>query len=457
MNEAKQYPLTASQQVLVYAGKYHLGTKWMNVAAVVDFQNEIDEAKMLKAIAISLMQTPGANIRLHRNEDKSITQYFSHEIISGVELVDLSSLSSEQYEKKLESWAQTTFPNKSFDTQLVNFKLIRRPGGLCSIYLCVDHMVMDAYSIMSTVRYIMSTYKALAAGTELPKEQPSPIPMYESEMGYFRSENFKKDMAFWTRLFAEEGEPYFTSLDGKNSKHRHKQNSRVGKITIPFRTKGVHENQPISADIVSGIVALAGKWRVSPQSLYHLAYNTYLSTVCDTDDVTLPSAVARRATLTQKRAGGTMVNPVFVRSKIDRKNTSFQEGCKYVYQRTTEAYRHANLPYGMISGNNMKTFHVPAGYAYTGFSLCYQPYFSLQEDDMAISFRRLNNGDANQSCYLTIMPRDNSGEMWCNYEYMTAYYKRETILACHEFVVKFLKAALEDPDAMLADLAAKAL
>lgn len=452
MLDTTQYPMTASQQVLIFADKFQPSHAWVNIAAAVDFQNDIDEKKMLQAISISLMRTPSANIRIHKNEDKTYTQYFSHELISGIDYMDFSSLTQEKYEKTIEKWAKTPFPNKGIDTQLVIMRLLRRPDGFCTLFLCVDHMVADAYTIMNTIRYIFNTYKALVKGTDLPKELPSPIALYEAEKKYYQSEKFKNDIQFWTDYYPIDDEPYYTSLAGKKKKSGKKKDSHTEFALIPYLTKGKQTNLPIPKEIVDGVMSFAAEWRVSPQSFYHLGLYTYLAAVNEIDDVVMANAVARRATLVQKRAGGTLVNPVMVRCKIDRKATTFKDACGMVYHNINEVYRHADLPYGLASKAIGAKFGNKPGVGYAGIGLCYQPYFNLQDEDMTVNFRRLDTGYGSQACYLTIMPYDNSGALWCNYEHVLHFYSVEVIEKTHKFLVNFLHNALANPDKTLAEL-----
>ena len=453
--EVLYYPMTIGQGVLIFADKYCLIRSWMNIAAVIDIHSPIDEQLMLQAMTLTMMRTPSARLRLHKQDKKTVVQYFSDATPTGIELVDMSDLSEKEVETRLTKWAQTPFPNKSFDTQLYNVKLVKRNNGFCSLFVCFYHMEFDSYTLMTTVRYIFDVYKALSENTALPKELGSPIPMYEADDAYYHSKQYEIDREYWKGRFANGGEPQFTSLYGKDGKYNTK-NQRSGKITLIFQNKTTHDNLAIPAELTKKVRETAEAWHISQQSFYELAIRSYLSEICDTNDVTLLNAVARRAKKVQKAGGGTMVNAVNVRMIIDRETTSFREACTTVFHTLNDIYRHSNYDFSEVSKISQSLYPIKPGVGYASITLCFQPYFTLGGEDMNISFHRLNNGGASMPLYLTIMPCDKSDTLMCNYEH-TPYYSSEQVQTLHAYILKFLENATKEPDATLKELIAKSL
>ena len=456
MKEIKYYPMTTSQDLLLFADKFIFKKAWMNIAAVLSIDGEVDEQIMLQAMYLALVRTPSASLRLHKADKKTIVQYFSTALPEGLELLDYSSLSDEDFLALMEKKARKAFPHKGIETQLYDLKLISRGNNRYAIYINAHHMAFDAFAVMSLIRYIADVYAVLLHGGELPRPMGSPIPMYEAEAAYAKSDAFRKELDFWKAYYDPNDEPMYTNLYGKGSKF-HNKGKRTGIAVLPFKNKALHENLVIPAKTVSAVTELVAKWRITSQSFYVAALHTYLSMINDTNDVLTFNAVARRATLVQKRGGGSMVNTVAVRTKVDRAATSFRDACTAAHRSISQSYRSANVLFKDTSSIYLKNYNMGQTDGYAGVYVCYQPYFNMDNSSMKFHFQRLNNGGTTSCLYLTIMACDNSGDLVVNYEHAAAYYDAATICKFHDFLVKFLAAAVASPDETIESLAKKCL
>lgn len=447
------YPLSSAQDVFLFADRFMFKHSWLNIAALVELRSAVDPGVMLQAVELAMMRTPSARIRLHRTDKKTVRQYYSEKAPEGVELLDLSALTDAEFDLLAEKWAQTPFPNKLMDTQLYRIKLVRRAEEHYALYICVCHIAFDSYALMSMLEYLFRVYTALLEGTPIPREMGSPIPMYESEITYRNSPAYEEDRAFWKSKSDPSDEPMFTSLYGKDGKFNIK-GKRAGKASlVPFKTATFHENLRIPADLVEKINALAAQWRISAQCFYQMALNAYLGALCETDDVTIISTLARRATLVQKRGGGTNTDNITVRTKFPHESTPFEEACHLLSNELNACYRHAAFSYTDMDALRRESYGTTPLMVYSGVYFCYQPYFIPGTMKLDFTFRRLNNGNAATPLYMTILMSDDSGDLTVNYEVAKAYYSREQILKLHEFLLGFLTSAVDAPGKTVAELA----
>ena len=454
MSEIKQYPLTVTQQLLMYANKFIFDKAWLNVASCISINEDIDPEIMLNAIKQTMMRNEFTKIRFHKKFMGPYSLYFCDNAPEGIELVDFSALSEAELNKTLEKWARRPFAHKCMDVQMYDLKLILKADGKYCIYANFCHYGFDSYPIMQLINYISKMYVALKNGTELPPESGSPISMYESEYAYNGSEQHKADIDFWTNYFDPADEPYFTNFYGKDGKFSCK-GKRYGRTLVPFKNKSVQLNLKIPADTVNKIERFATQNRISPQSVHYLALHTYLSTKCDSDDVLGSIAVARRSKLIQKHGGGSMVNSIMVRNKIDRATVSVTDAAKQINAELNNCFKHANMMAGDVIENSQKCYNIPVGYHYFTCTLCYQPYFDTKSLSADMTFARLNNGAAPQSLYITVMACDSSGDLTVNYESAEVYYPAEVLEEYHNFLCKFLDDAMDNPDTPIGKIAEK--
>ncbi|MCQ2478529.1 MAG: condensation domain-containing protein [Clostridia bacterium] len=458
MRKKTFYPLTTSQKLLMVTDKLIFKGSWMNIAAILNIEQEIDENVMLEAIRVSMLRNPCTRIRLHKSPITRIshfignpTLYISDKEPEGIELLDYSSLSDEDFEKLAEKWAQTTFPHRGIETQLYQIKLIRRGENKHCLFVNFHHMGFDSYAIMDIIKYIGRTYAALLHGTELPKESGSPIHMYEQENAYTGSETEKKDLEFWREYYSPDDEPCYANLYGKGSKF-HIEGTRRGTVTLLFKNDSFHLNLPISPSIVSKVNKLAEEWHISQQSIHLLALHTYMGYLNETDDLLTFVALARRATLVQKRGGGTMINSVPARTKIPPETTTFKDACIATNLALNKTFRHHSTT---VFEANKIVNEAYGGSGLEGYQcsvFCYQPYFDMKDFDITYTFKRLNNGAAPVSFSITIMACDTSGGLTVNYEVMKAYYTPDMVEKYHNFMVKFLDNACDNPDKTLTEI-----
>lgn len=451
MKEIQYYPMTQPQKLILLALKYSIRKSVANICSIIDLIDPIDENRMLQAIYLTMLRIPSNRVRIRR-VNKQPMQYFATDVPSGIDLEDLSELSDEQRKAKYEKWSTTPFPHGGMDTQLYRVKLVRRSGGLHSLYFCVSHVIFDAYSLMACLKYIEQIYCALGDDSPLPKEFPSPIPAYEADYEYHKGKRYQQDLAWWREQFDPKDEPKYTTIDGPDSKECI-PNKNYGVTLRLWQTKGNQINLRIPKQLVDGVQAAATAQRVSAQCVYLLAVRSFLADICKSDDVTMMNTVARPATIVQKRAGGTMVNSVPFRTRISGE-TSFQDACMEMNRVQREIYRHGNVSSEELFEIIREQYHTPAMRSYYCVHTTFQPYFETAQNGLRFSGSRLSNGVATMPLYISIMPCDMSGDLWANYEYIVGFIKPENIHRLHAFMLAFLEQGLQQPTRSLKELSA---
>lgn len=453
MSEITYYPLNQSQKLMFFQMTKCPCKQIVNICTEVEFQEDIDQKVLMQALYLGIMRVPSASTRLHMTDKTTTMQYFSDAAPEKIEYLDYTGKTTEQLENDYKVWNGTPFPNKQMDTQLYVLKLIKKPNGKYAVYGCYSHTIFDAYSIMTTMKEILGVYKALINHTAMPADLPSPLPAYEVDYKYQNSEKHEEDRKFFDE-YIYDTEPQYTHINGKDSKE-FPQKTKYGKYYFTLKMPGDSIDLPIPRELNARITEYALANKISPQSVYLLAVRTFLSGVCDVEDVYMMNTVARRATIAQKRAGGTMINSVPLRFRFPNSIT-FADACKQVYETQCTVYRHANFDTNEALDFSNKKFNVPTLKTYHFMALTYQPFFVL-DDSVPVVFRRMPNGCETQGLYMSIMPNSADGDMICNYAYQVGFTKPESIRKLHEFLLKFTDAAIKNPDKTLSEFISELL
>ncbi len=448
MEEIKYYPLTQSQLMMFYQMKYCIRKNCVNICTEIEFQDEIDTNLMLQSLYVGMLRATAACVRLHTNPDKTVVQYFSDAAPEKIEYIDYSGITEEEYEKILRKWNSTPFPNKLMDTQLYIVKLLKKPNGKHAIYGNYCHVIYDAYSIMATFKDITSVYQALRDGAPMPAPLPSPLPAYEADYKYRESEKAEIDRKYFDEVYGDT-EPQFSTINGRNSKE-FIEGKKYGKYHYTPFMKGAGMALTVPDEVNNAATEYALANKVSPQSVYLLAVRSYLAGMCDLTDIAVMNSVARRATLAQKRAGGTMVNSVPLRFRFGNE-LSFAQGAKEIYNVQCDSYRHANYCCGDILDMINAKYKAPQSTLYAHIGTTYQPYFMIDES-INVKFRSMNNGTETQALYMSIMPCDSKGTMSINYSYQVAVVTPEKIRTFHQFIIDFIDAGTKNPEKPLSEL-----
>ncbi len=161
--------------------------------------------------------------------------------------------------------------------------------------------------------------------------------------------------------------------------------------------------------------------------------------------------VARRGTLEEKTTGGTRVHFVHFRTIMEPSMT-FYEGCKMLFDKQNELYRHADFsPMEMFEIENA-LLPVNPGQSYRTTTMTFQPVPMSVAGGSEIETRWYSNGAAPQPLYLTIMDGDGTGGLKCYYEYISNVISQERIKEMHNYMTKVMLEGAKNPQVTLQEL-----
>ena len=449
------YPLTTGQMILMYSQKYSVKKQINNVCATFRITNKPDIEILRQAIILGIMRFPCMSFRMSMQE-REMVQYYYDGFPRSIDVLHREKATDKELQEEIDRWSSEPFPYRGLDTCLYRIKLIKRADEQYILYFCVCHLIMDAYTLMRYISYVEEAYEALINGTPIPDISCRTLDLHTKDREYMESEQYKNDLEWWDKELDEE--PRFTTINGLDGTEFDPER-RTGVILRLWQVAADQMNIRIPKEVVSAAQDYAMSKRISPQAVYLLAIHSFLGEVCGTEDVMTMNAVARRATVVQKNGGGTMVNAIPFRTILPREKT-FDEGLQMIYQKQRQVYKHADAPCGTVLQNLAKKFHVKQGLVgrgYASVSLTFQPYMAGGSGALEYTFRREKNGAATIPLYISIMPYDQSGDLWANCEYIKNYIQPENVEKLIAFIIKFIDEGVKNPQKTLEELTESAI
>lgn len=120
------------------------------------------------------------------------------------------------------------------------------------------------------------------------------------------------------------------------------------------------------------LMAFCEEKQVSMTCLLLMGLRTYLQKENDEDDVSLTTTIARRATLLEKRCGGSRIHCFPFRTIVSRQDT-FLEGIYKIRDMQNQYFRHANYSPSEYYAFRKQYYNLKDGQTYEPLSLTYQP------------------------------------------------------------------------------------
>lgn len=447
--EKELYELVQEQQSVLFGMKFTKHKELMNIALEFQIDCEVDLHYLIQAINLATLRNPNNRIRIIKKNDK-FYQYFSDDAQEKIDYLEFSN--NKEYENYIKKFAQTPFKNNGIDTQLYRVNIIKKPNGKYALCGCFSHLIYDAYSSAMYYKETLEIYNALIKNEPLPKEGVSPILAYKAQEKYISSKKYEIDEKYYKQTFNTE--PQYTVLSGTSAKtFLSKKKTGLQEALIDRKFKADSLLIPIDNEFRDKVFNYAREKKISAQSLYTFACRTYLSCVCNTDDVMIDVTINKRSTLIEQKAGGTLATVIYLRTILDN-NSSFFNGLNIVNNTTLDIYKHSYYPPQEISKLQIERYKLKKSEKYSSLIFTYQPPTKLS-DEINYSLKRLPNGREWTTCYIDIMPCNSDNEYVADYSYMPKIISKKTIIDYHNFMIAFINEGIKDDTQSISDIIKK--
>lgn len=457
----EMYPLTAAQKLHFFYQKYCPKKQVLNIGTSLTIQQSLDFSALREAVYKAYARCESMRLRFAEDQEGNVWQYIADREERDIEFFDFTGWEGWAAEAKMKEW--TAIPFERFHSPLNKVVMIITPDGFQGIYLLVDHMTMDAQSLILFMRDVIEIYCNMKyEGIDYPKEMASYIKQLEKDLAYEAgSKSKKRDVEFFENMIAS-SEPIFSSIFGPETLAEERKKANNPKLrAVTNVSENVDANIvtfELEADPSDRMMKFCEEHHISMVCLLMMGLRTYLQKENGYDDVSINTTVARRATLSEKKCGGTRIH-CFPFRTIVKETDTFLEGLHKIRDGQNQLFRHANYDPTAYYQYRSSHYALEPGQTYEPLSLTYQP-LTLKDKglerlgDIKYKSAWYSNGAAAHAMYLTVMHRAEDNGMNFNFEHQTGVVSYEKLQYVYYYLCRIIFKGIDNPEITVGELMA---
>ena len=456
----KVYPLTVAQKFHLYYLPFCPTAAVLNIGTSLTIEEDLDWDLLAKSINQAYARSEGMRIRFAKDKEGTWYQYVVNPEEKEIEFADFTDKTVEEAHAVMQQW--TTVPFKMEDSPMTRVVMIKMPDGFNGIYFLGHHMVVDAQSLICFLKDIIELYcNEKYEGVPYPKDMASYIEQLEKDLAYEAGSKAQaRDIEYFQKEIAK-SEPIFSGIRGKGQLEAAREMFKNPDLRSAFSatddTKSALDIFHLEAEPTRRLMDFCETYHVSLACLLLMGLRTYLQKMNGFEDVSINNAIARRATLKEKKCGGTRIHSFPIRT-IFPEDMKFIDGVYAIRDKQNEIFRHANYDPTAYFAYRSQIFPQPqAGLTYETISLTYQP-MTLQENgltqlgDIRYKTKWYPNGSCPQAMYLTVMHRPEDNGLDFNFEHQLKAVSREELEYLYYYLCKIMFKGAENPDLTIGEI-----
>ncbi len=453
------YPLTVAQKFHFFYLDACVKKAVVNIGTSLTIETELDFDILRECILEAYNRSESMRLMFAKDKDGTWYQYVVDKAEPEIPFVDFSDKTMEEAEKTMREWTQV--PMERQDSLMSRIVMIKMPDGFSGVYLLADHVIMDAQSLICFLRDIIEIYShRVYDAVPYPKEMASYIEQLKKDLAYEAGSKAKeRDEAYFHKLI-ESSEPIYNGIDG--TKKLDLEREKTGN---PNQRAAINVSDSVDSDLTvfhleeeptARLMNFCEKEHISLTCLLIMGLRTYFQKQNGNDDVSINTAIARRATLKEKRCGGTRIHSFPFRTIIPEDKT-FMEGLREIRDLQNEMFRHANFDPVAYFAYRGRLYKNQPGQTYEPMALTYQP-MTLKEKgleklgDIRYKTKWYPNGATSQAMYLTVMHRPEDNGLDFNFEHQVKAVSKEQLEFLYYYLCKIMFKGIENPGLSIGDI-----
>ena len=453
------YPLTNAQKFHLYYQSFCPKKEVVNIGVSLTIGMELDLDVLKESIYKAYERCDSMRLRFAKDKEGNWYQYVVDKEEREIEYVDFTGKTMEEANAIMTGWTQKPF--KQIDSPMNRIVIIKTPDGFMGTYNLVDHMSMDAQSLIYFMTDVIELYcHAKFEGVPYPKDMASYVEQLQKDLAYEAGCKAKdRDAEFFQKII-EESEPIYNGITGPQKLQLERERCGDPELRAAVNSsRGVDSALDIfhlEAEPTERLMKFCEEQHISLTVLLLMGLHTYFHKMNGNDDVSINTAIARRATLKEKKSGGTRIHSFPFRVILAKEKT-FLEGIQEIRDKQNEYFRHANYNPTEYFAYRGKTYPHTPGQTYEPMSLTYQP-LSMRKNDLAkaggIQYKTkwYPNGATTQAMYLTVMHRTDDNGLDFNFEHQVASVTKTELEYMYYYLCKIMFKGIENPSLSIADI-----
>lgn len=448
----KVYPLTSAQKLHYYSMKYCPKKQVLNIGTSLTIQVELEWDTLKQCIEEAIMRCEALRVQFAEDEEGNVYQYAIKEPTAEIKHFDFSHWKEEDAHDKMTEWTSTPF--ELYDAPMYEIVMIKMPDQFHGVYVKVNHLIMDAQSLIVFMKDVMELYSTkVYEDVPAPKEMSSYIKQLEKDLAYEEgTKASQRDREFFENLITS-SEPIFTDIHGRGKLEAERE--RTGN---PNQRAAINTSDNVDANLANfkleeepttRLLKFCEEHHVSLTCLLLMGLRTYLQKENQEDDISVSTTIARRATLLEKHCGGTRIHSFPFRTIVSREDT-FLEGIFKIRDMQNQYFRHANYSPSEYYAFRKQHYGLENGQTYEAMALTYQPLSMKYEgpgldklDGIQYNVRRYSNSACAHTLYLTVSHDTTGGLDFC-FEHQTGVVTYEKLQEVYFYLCRILFYGVED-------------
>ena len=453
------YPLTAAQKFHLFYMNFCPKKEVLNIGTSLTIESEIDWEELKQSIYKAYERCESMRLRFAQDKEGNWYQYVVDKEERDIEFVDFSDKTMEEAEQTMKDWTQVPF--KLQDVPVNRVVMIKMPDGFNGIYFLANHLTMDAQSLICFLKDVIEIYcNAKFEGVAYPSDMASYIEQLQKDLAYEAgSKARERDTQYFHKLI-EDSEPIYNGLEGRGQLEAERERSgnpeARAAVNVSDSVDSALDIFHLEEEPTSRLMKFCEKYHVSLSCLLIMGLRTYFQKMNGNDDVYINTAIARRATLKEKKSGGTRIHSFPFRTVISEDKT-FLEGIYMIRDQQNEMFRHANFDPVEYFAYRSNLYPHQGGQTYEPMSLTYQP-MTLKEKgleqlgNIRYKTKWYPNGATTQAMYLTVMHRPDDNGLDFNFEHQVKAVSREKLEFMYYYLCKIMFKGVENPNLKIGDI-----
>lgn len=454
------YPLTAAQKFHFFYYDFCPKKEVLNIGTSLTIETEIDWEVLKQSIYKAYDRAESMRLRFAKDKEGTWYQYVVAKEERDIEFVDFSDRTMEEAESQMQKWTQVPF--KRQDSPMNRIVMVKMPDGFNGLYLLIDHMTADAQSLICFLKDVIELYcSAKYDGVPYPKDMASYIEQVKKDLAYEAGSKAQaRDARYFEDLIDHMPEPIYNGLRGP--KRLEDERKRTGNpdaraaVNVSDSVDSALDIFHLEAEPTRRLMEFCETYHVSLVCLLLMGLRTYFQKMNGNDDVSINTAIARRATLKEKKSGGTRIHSFPFRT-IMGEDKKFLDGVYEIRDLQNEYFRHANYDPVAYFAHRGKKYPQKDGATYEPMALTYQP-LTLQEKGLdklggiRYKTRWYPNGATTQAMYLTVMHRPEDNGLDFNFEHQVKAVSREDLEYLYYYLCRIMFKGTENPELTVGEI-----
>lgn len=453
------YPLTNAQKFHLFYMDFCPKKEVLNIGTSLTIQVDLDWEVLKQSIYEAIDRCECMRLRFAKDKDGTWYQYVVEKEEREIEYVDFRDKSMEEAEAEMRRWTAVPFARE--DSPMNRIVMISTSDGYNGVYLLVDHMTMDAQSLICFMSDAIQIYcNKVYEGIDYPKPMASYIEQLQKDLAYEAGSKAQKRDAEWFEKLIEESEPIYNGINGPGQLEMAREKTGNPNLRAALNVSDSVDSEldvfHLEEEPTQRLMQFCEEYHVSLVCLLLMGLRTYYQKMNGNDDVSINTAIARRATLKEKKSGGTRIHSFPFRTIISEDKT-FIQGIYEIRDKQNEMFRHASYNPVAYFAHRGKVFPTEPGYTYEPMSLTYQP-MTLKEKgldrlgDITYKTKWYPNGATTQAMYLTVMHRPDDNGLDFSFEHQVKAVSRKELEYLYYYLCKIMFKGIENPDLSVGEI-----